>query len=86
MRVLETGTLWANRAELYIDLMKEAVYKDMREADSPLAFWDYCIKWRARVHNLTLKDIFQLHGTNSYIALTKEEGDISNLCQYKWYD
>ena len=86
LRVLETGTPWANRAELCIGLMKEAVCKDMREADSPLAFWDYCIERRARVHNLTAKDMFQLHGTNPYAALTKEEGDISNLCQYKWYD
>ena len=41
LRVLEEGTIWSNRAKLYIGLMKEAVNKDMREADSPLAFWDY---------------------------------------------
>ena len=37
---LEEGTPWFNKAELYIKLMKEAVRKDMREADSPLPFWD----------------------------------------------
>jgi hypothetical protein len=26
-----------------------------------------------------------LHGTNAHTALTNEEGDISNLCQYDWY-
>jgi hypothetical protein len=35
---------------------------------------------------LTAKDIFKLHGTNAHTALTGEEGDISNLCQYEWYD
>ena len=35
---LEEGTPWANKAELYIKLMKEAVQKDMRESHSPLPF------------------------------------------------
>ena len=38
---LEEGTPWANKAELYIKLMKEAIRKDMREFHSPLPFWDY---------------------------------------------
>ena len=86
LRVLEEGTPWANKAELYIGLIKEAVRKDMKEADCPLVFWDYCVERRVRIHNLTSRKLFQLHGTNPYTALTGEEGDISNLCQYKWYD
>ena len=86
LRVLEEGTPWSNRAELYIGLIKESVSKDMREADSPLVFWDYCTERRARVHNLTARNLFQLHGSNPHTVLTKEEGDISNLCQYGWYD
>ena len=58
----------------------------MKESDCPLAFWDYCVERRARINNLTAKDLFKLHGSNAYTALTGEEGDISNLCQYKWYD
>jgi hypothetical protein len=27
-----------------------------------------------------------LHGTNAHTALFGEDGDISNLCQYQWYD
>ena len=56
LRALEEGTPWANKAELYIKLMKEAVRKDMREADSPLPFWDYCIERRVRIYNLTVQD------------------------------
>jgi hypothetical protein len=86
MRVLEEGTPWANKAELYIGLIKEAVRKDMKESNCPLVLWDYCIERRARIHNLTAKDTFKLHGTNPHTALTGDDGDISNLCQYKWYD
>jgi hypothetical protein len=38
LRVLEEDTPWANRAELYIGLVKEAPRKDMKESDCPLAF------------------------------------------------
>ena len=38
LRALEEGTPWANKAELNIKLMKEAVWKDMRVANSPLPF------------------------------------------------
>ena len=38
LRVLEEETPWTNKAELHVGLIKEATRKDMREADSPLAF------------------------------------------------
>ncbi len=85
LRILEEGTPWANKAELYIGLIKEAVRKDMKESDCPLAFWDYCVERRARINNLTAKTMFKLHGTNAHTALTGKEGDISNLCQFKSY-
>eukprot|EP00957_Ditylum_brightwellii_P135499 10330843-Ditylum_brightwellii.AAC.1 len=61
LHVLEEGTLWANRAKLYIGLMKEAVPKDMKSSICPLAVWDYCIEQRARINNMTAKGDFQLH-------------------------
>ena len=44
LRVLEEGTPWSNKAELYIGLIKEAVRKDMKDSDCPLALWDYCVE------------------------------------------
>eukprot|EP00980_Cylindrotheca_fusiformis_P002440 scaffold581_cov82-Cylindrotheca_fusiformis.AAC.1 len=52
LRVLEKDTQWANRAELYIGVLKEAVRKDMHQSGAPLPFWDYCAERRARIHNL----------------------------------
>jgi len=85
LRVLEEGTPWANRAELYIGLIKEAVQKDMKDSNCPLAFWDYCAEFRARINNLTARSLFQLDGRNAHFSVTGEEGDISNLCQFDWY-
>mmetsp|Transcript_26699 Transcript_26699/g.37842 ORF Transcript_26699/g.37842 Transcript_26699/m.37842 type:complete len:775 (+) Transcript_26699:4067-6391(+) len=86
LRALEEGTPWSNKAELYIGLLKEAVRKDMREANCPLVFWDYCIERQARINNLTVKDTFKMQGRNPQSIITGEEGDISNLCQYGFYD
>ena len=44
LRALEEGMPWSNKAEFYIKLMKEAVHKDMKEANCPLRFWDYCLE------------------------------------------
>ena len=57
LRALEEGTPWSNKAE-YIGLLKEAVRKDMRESNSPMTLWDYCVERRARINNLTAKDNF----------------------------
>jgi hypothetical protein len=86
LRALEEGTPWANKAELYIGLLKEAVRKDMKDQNSPMVFWHYCIERRARIHNMTAKSNFKLHGSNPYTLTLGEEGDISNLCQFGWYD
>ena len=39
-----------------------------------------------RINNLTAKDNFKLHGTTPHTATLAEEGDISSLCQFGWYE
>ena len=86
LRVLEEGTPWANKAELYIRLIKEAVCQDMKASSCPLPFWDYCVERRACVHNMTASNLFQVHGSNPYTAETSDVGNISNLCNFSFYE
>ena len=86
LKILEENTPSANKAELYIGIFKEAVRKDLKQSNCPLALRDYCIERRARINNLTAKTLFSLHGSNAHTSLTHEDGDISNLCQFDWYD
>eukprot|EP00957_Ditylum_brightwellii_P079812 6069811-Ditylum_brightwellii.AAC.1 len=86
LRILEEGTLWVNKAELYIGLLKETVCKDMKASNCHLVFWDYCVERMARINNLTPKRMFSLHGQSPHTDLHGEEGNISNLCQYDWYE
>ena len=86
LRVLEEGTPWSNRAKLYIGIIKEAVQKDMKDSNSPLPFWDYCVERRVRISNLTAKKRCNQNDTNAHTLLTGEEGDISNQCTFNWYE
>ena len=85
MRVLEKGTAWANRIELYIGLSKEAVRKDLRESNSPMSLWCYCIQCRARIHNAIPCPLFQTQGQTPHAATFGVQGDISNICNFGWY-
>ncbi len=86
LRVLEANTQWANRAELYVGLLKEAIRKDMRETNSPLVLWDYCLERRVLIFQVTAKKLFQLNGTNPHTATFGMEADILHLCQFGWYE
>merc|ERR1712070_310707 len=71
LRVLEADTPWANRAELYVGLVKESVLKDVRSSDCPVRLWDYCVERRARVMNLTASDLFQNQGQTPHFHTFK---------------
>ena len=86
LRILEKGTPWANWAELYIGLLKEAVRKDMRASHSPMVLWDYAIERRAAIHNLVPRLLFQNNGLSPHAATFGSQGDISNLCNFGWYE
>ena len=86
LRVLERNTPWANRAELYIGILKEAVRKDLRSTNSPMQLWDYAIERRAKIYNLTPRPLFQLNGLTPFEITFGEMGDLSNLCVFGWYE
>ena len=58
----------------------------MCESLSPLPFWDYCLERRVRVYNLTAQDYITVHGKNPHTITLGEEGDISSLGQFVWYE
>ena len=86
LRILEESTQWANRAELYIGIFKESIRKDLHRTNSPMRLWDYCAKRRMRIHNATPRDLFQLNGNTPNVVTFGTQADISNLCQFDWYD
>ena len=86
LHILEKGTPWANRAELYIGLLEEVVRKDMRESNSPMVLWDYAIEQRAPNNNLVPHPLFHNNSQTPHAVTYGSQGDISNLCNFGWYE
>ena len=58
LKLLEQGTQWENRAELYVVLVKEAVSKYIRLSHSPLVIWYSAEECRAAIMSLMARDMF----------------------------
>ena len=86
LRALEESTQHADRAELYIGLLKNGVGKNTREANSPMRLCRYCCERRAAIMIMTANNLFQLQGQNPHLATLGEMGNISNLCHFGWYE
>lgn len=86
LRLLEEGTPWANLAELYIGIIKQAVRQDIKRTNSPKVFWCYCLVRKVRIHNMTASKIFKLGGQTPYYDIYGEEADISRDAQFDWYE
>ena len=86
LRLLEEGTPWSNKAELYIGLLKGAVLKDMKRTNSPKVLWCYCVERRVRIHNVTSSKIPRLSQQTPHFDTFGEEPDISREAQFEWYE
>ena len=86
LKVLEEYTQHAKLAERYAGLTKTSIRKDLRKSDALMVLWDFCAELRMCINNLTAWPLFQLQGQNPQIATLGEEGDICNVCQFKWYE
>ena len=86
IRELEQGTPFSNRAERYVGILKERALRAMKSTNSPMKLWDYCIEWCAKVLSCTAHEHFQLEGMTPKSKLTGQPTDISNLCEFGWYE
>ena len=86
IRALEPNTPWANRAELYIQIFKDVIRNELRRSDCPLVLWDYCAEHKALTNNVTVSNLPQAQGQTPYQTVYNEEADISNVCQFAFYD
>lgn len=86
IRRIEPNTPWANRAERYIGMFKQSVRDVLQETNCPIRLWDYCAEHQARINNATARNLYQLGSTTPYHTIYHREPDISNICQFKFYD
>ena len=58
----------------------------MRESNSPMVLWNYAIEQRAAINNLIPRSLFQNNGPTPHAVTFGSQGDISNLCNFIWYE
>jgi len=77
---------WMQLAEGCIKELKKGSSRKMIQTGSPKRLWDHCIELQALVRSHTAHNSFALDGETPETRMTGQTADISNLCEYSWYD
>jgi hypothetical protein len=75
-----------NLAESDMREIRRMFRKAMRQTHAPYVLWDFCIELVAKICSHTALDILLLQGDTPHTFLTGDTSDISNLCEFRWYD
>eukprot|EP01082_Thalassiosira_pseudonana_P011515 g10091.t1 g10091 contig4:1200994-1201527(-) len=82
LRQLEPFTPWANAAEREIKELKRGAGRKLISSKCPKRFWDYC--FNSNLLKLPLH-IFKLDGRVPEALVSGETPDISEYCDFAWY-
>lgn len=83
---LEAGTPQANRAERYIQMVKNESKTDMFESDSPQVLWCYCVERRCEIIRSVARNNHLLQGQVPETKMTGRICDISHISEFGWYE
>jgi len=84
-KTLEMMSGWQNRAEAGVRENKKGANRAGRQMNSPKLLWDFCIEWVAAIRCLTAHDIPGLGDRVPEEQITGHMPDISEYCQFDWY-
>ena len=76
---------WMQAAEGCIKQTKLGSSRKMLKTGCPKALWDHCIELEALIRSHTALDIFGLEGQVPETLMSGQTGDISNLCEFEWF-
>ena len=65
--------------------LKQGLYHKMLKSESPKRLWDRCIELEALIRSNTALDIYGLEVQVPKTVMTGQVSDISNLCEYEWF-
>ncbi len=77
---------WQNAAKSAIRELKKAAGQKMVRAGTPKPFWADAIKLKAYISSNTAHDIFILQGEVPEMVMLGEMSDISQFCEFAFYD
>ena len=57
----------------------------MMKIGTPKRLWDHCIELEAMIRSHTALEIYALQGQVPETLMTGQNADISNICEYEWF-
>ena len=85
IKQIEPHSQWSNRAESAIRELKKATIRKMVRTNTPKVLWDDCIELEAMIQSHTANGKFALNGESPETAVTGSTVDISDFCEFEWY-
>jgi hypothetical protein len=83
---VEAYTPNQNHAESSIRELKRMYRRAMVESSAPRVLWDHCFELQAQIRSHTALDMLSLARDIPETMLLGDTTDISNLCQFAWYE
>jgi hypothetical protein len=83
--VTEHYSPWQNTCEREIREDKKGVACMLVWTEAPICTWDWCMEWESAIRSLTALDIYQLHGRVPHALISGETPDISQYCEFGFW-
>ena len=77
---------WQNAAEATIKELKKGTGRKMIRTGSPKVLWDDWLELEAEIQSTTASNIFRLEGEVPKTVMNGETTNITQLCEFGWYD
>ena len=86
VKQMEPYLPWQNAAEAMIKELKKGTGRKMIRTGSPKVLWDNCLELEAKIRSSTASNIFELEGEVPKTVINGETTNITQLCEFGWYD
>jgi hypothetical protein len=86
MQVTEPYSPWQQAAKGCICELKQGVSCKMIRTGAPKCLWDHCIESEGLICSYTTNDIYATGGKVPETIMKGGTADISQICEFAWYD
>ena len=86
VKQMEPYSPWQNAAEATIKELKKRTGRKMIRTSSLKVLWDDCLELEAEIRSNAASNIFELEGEVLKMVMNGEKTNITQLCEFGWYD
>ncbi len=76
---------WQQASKGGIKEIKRGSSRKMMKTGTPKRLWDHSIELEGLLHSHTALEIYAFYGQVPEMVMTGQNPDISNLCEYEWF-